>query len=86
MSEGTIAKWCKAEGDKVDVGDIVCEITTDKATIGYEVQDEGYLSKILFGEGAVVPIGGLIGIMVEEEEDISKVDMSQIETGSDAAP
>jgi hypothetical protein len=36
MSEGTIAKWIKKEGDKVDVGDIICEIQTDKATIGYE--------------------------------------------------
>ena len=36
MSEGTIAKWNKAVGERVDVGDIVCEITTDKATVGYE--------------------------------------------------
>ena len=36
MSEGTIAKWLKKEGDKVDVGDVICEIQTDKATIGYE--------------------------------------------------
>ena len=36
MSEGTIAKWLKKEGDRVDVGDVVCEITTDKATLGYE--------------------------------------------------
>ena len=86
MSEGTIAKWCKAEGEKVDIGDVICEITTDKATVGYESQEEGYIGKILYQEGAVVTIGGLIGVMVEEEEDISKVDMSQIQTGSDAAP
>ena len=36
MAEGTIAKWVVKEGDKVDVGDIMCEITTDKATVGYE--------------------------------------------------
>ena len=36
MSEGTIAKWLIPEGGRVDVGDVVCEITTDKATIGYE--------------------------------------------------
>ena len=36
MSEGTIAKWLVKEGDRVDVGDVVCEITTDKATLGYE--------------------------------------------------
>lgn len=78
MSEGTIAKWCKAEGEKVDIGDVICEITTDKATVGYESQEEGYIGKIIYGEGSVVTIGGLIGVMVEEEEDISKVDLSQI--------
>ena len=36
MAEGTIAQWVKKEGDRVEVGDVVCEITTDKATIGYE--------------------------------------------------
>lgn len=36
MEEGTIAKWNKKVGDKVDIGEIMCEITTDKATIGYE--------------------------------------------------
>ena len=48
MSEGTIAKWCKAEGEKVDIGDVICEITTDKATVGYESQEEGYIGKILY--------------------------------------
>ena len=78
MAEGTIAKWVVQEGDKVDIGDIMCEITTDKATIGYESQEEGYIAKILSRDGAVVPINGLIGIMVEEEEDIANFDMSQV--------
>jgi pyruvate dehydrogenase E2 component (dihydrolipoamide acetyltransferase) len=85
MSEGTIAKWLKKEGDKVEIGDVVCEIQTDKATVGYESQEEGYIAKILSQEGAASPIGGLIGIMVEEEEDISKVDMSGLKTAA-AAP
>jgi len=36
MAEGTIVQWVKKEGDKVDIGDVMCEITTDKATMGYE--------------------------------------------------
>ena len=36
MSEGNILSWAKKEGDKVKVGDLLCEIQTDKATIGYE--------------------------------------------------
>lgn len=85
MSEGTIAKWLKKEGDKVEIGDVVCEIQTDKATVGYESQEEGYIAKILSQEGMASPIGGLIGVMVEEEEDISKVDVSGLKTAA-AAP
>ena len=80
MSEGTIAKWNKQVGEKVDIGDVVCEITTDKATVGYESQEEGYVAKILQEEGSTIEIGGLIGIMVEEEDEISQVDMSAIDT------
>ena len=78
MENGTIAKWNKKEGDKVDVGDVMCEVTTDKATVGYESQEEGYIAKILSAEGSVVPIGHLIGIMVEDEEDIANVDVSKL--------
>lgn len=44
--------------------------------MGYESQEEGYLAKILSPEGSISPIGGLIGVMVEEVEDIAKVDVS----------
>jgi pyruvate/2-oxoglutarate dehydrogenase complex dihydrolipoamide acyltransferase (E2) component len=72
MSEGTIVKWTLQEGQKVNVGDIVCEIQTDKATIGFESQEEGYLAKILQGDGvAGIPCGDLIGLLVEEEEEIA---------------
>ena len=84
MSEGTIAKWLIPEGGRVDVGDVVCEITTDKATIGYESQEEGYIAKIFNLQGETCPVGGLIGIMVEEEEDIAKVDLDAIKAA--AAP
>jgi pyruvate dehydrogenase E1 component beta subunit len=47
VSEATIAKWYKKEGDAVEVGDILFEVETDKATVGYEVQDKGFLAKIL---------------------------------------
>lgn len=47
MSEGNLVSWTKKEGDQVKVGDVLCEIQTDKATIGFESQEEGYLAKIL---------------------------------------
>ena len=84
MSEGTIAKWLKKEGEKVEIGDVVCEIQTDKATMGYESQEEGYIAKIYSEEGSILPIGGLIGIMVEEEEDIPKFDASDLKVDTPA--
>lgn len=78
MSEGTIVQWNIQEGGKVNIGDVICEIQTDKATIGYESQEEGYIAKILIGSGSIMECGGLIGVMVEEEADIANVDMSDI--------
>merc|ERR1712178_244052 len=80
MSEGTIVKWTLQEGQKVNVGDVVCEIQTDKATIGFESQEEGYLAKIFKGDGAAgIPCGDLIGILVEEEDDLKAVDVKEFE-------
>ena len=70
MSEGTIVKWTILEGEKVDVGDIMCEIQTDKATVGFESQEEGYIAKIFSRDGATIPCGDVIGVMVEEKDDI----------------
>lgn len=47
MTEGSIIKWHKKEGDKVSPGDVLMEIQTDKAVISYEVDEEGTIAKIL---------------------------------------
>ncbi|XVE75501.1 hypothetical protein DITRI_Ditri12bG0098500 [Diplodiscus trichospermus] len=74
MSQGNIAKWKKKEGDKVEVGDILCEIETDKATLEFECLEEGFLAKILVPEGSKdVPVGQPIAVMVEDEENIQKI-------------
>lgn len=78
MSEGNIISWSKKEGDQVKVGDIICEIQTDKATIGFESQEDGYLAKILVpGEAKGVQVGKLIGLLVEEKQDIQGLDVSK---------
>ena len=51
MTEGTIVKWCKQEGDKIEPGDVLCEIQTDKAVVSMEYDDEAILAKILIPEG-----------------------------------
>nr|XP_039249549.1 dihydrolipoyllysine-residue acetyltransferase component of pyruvate dehydrogenase complex, mitochondrial-like [Styela clava] len=72
MEMGTIASWVLKEGDHFEPGDLLAEIETDKATVGFEAQDEGYIAKILVPEGTKeVPLGTLIAISVDNEEDIA---------------
>ncbi len=69
---GKIVKWCKKEQDKVEVGDVIAEIETDKAIMEFESIDEGILAKILVSEGASgVPVNQPIALMLEEGEDES---------------
>ena len=70
MTEGTIVKWCKSEGDKIEAGDVLCEIQTDKAVVAMEVDDEAILAKILIPEGeSGVQINALIALTVNEGQD-----------------
>jgi pyruvate dehydrogenase E2 component (dihydrolipoamide acetyltransferase) len=71
MEEGTLAKWLVKEGDKVESGDILAEIETDKATMEFEAVDEGTLAKILVPEGTEgVKVGAPIAILAGEGEDV----------------
>ena len=70
MELGTIVSWEKKEGDQVSEGDLLCEIETDKATMGFETPEEGYLAKIIIPAGSKdIPIGKLLCIIVENQED-----------------
>ncbi|XP_061178183.1 dihydrolipoyllysine-residue acetyltransferase component of pyruvate dehydrogenase complex, mitochondrial-like isoform X1 [Saccostrea echinata] len=72
METGTISKWQKKEGDKVSEGDLLADIETDKATMGFEASEEGYIARIFVEEGTKdIPIGKLLCIIVEEEGDIA---------------
>ena len=71
MEEGTVAKWLKKVGDKVEEGDILAEIETDKATMEFESFNEGTLLHIGIQEGDGAPVDTLLAIIGEEGEDIS---------------
>lgn len=71
MEEGTVAKWLKSVGDKVEEGDILAEIETDKATMEFESFHEGTLLHIGIQEGDGAPVDTLLAIIGEEGEDIS---------------
>lgn len=71
MEEGVVAKWLKQKGDKVEEGDILAEIETDKATMEFESFYEGTLLHIGIEEGETAPVDTLLAIIGEEGEDIS---------------
>ncbi|XP_024979338.1 dihydrolipoyllysine-residue acetyltransferase component 3 of pyruvate dehydrogenase complex, mitochondrial [Cynara cardunculus var. scolymus] len=73
MTEGNIARWLKKEGDQVAPGEVLCEVETDKATVEMECMEEGYLAKIIHGDGAKeIKVGEVIAITVEDKDDIEK--------------
>ncbi|MEJ7713904.1 MAG: biotin/lipoyl-containing protein [Pyrinomonadaceae bacterium] len=71
MEEGQLSKWLKKEGDQVSMGEPLAEIETDKASMEMQALGTGVLRKILINEGATVPLGQVIGIIGEADEDIS---------------
>src|SRR3954469_1467681 len=64
MSEGTLLKWRKQVGDKIAMGDVVAEVETDKATMEMEAFADGTLHKQLVAEGAKVPVGEHIALLL----------------------
>ena len=72
MTEGTLVKWLKKEGDPVKSGDVLAEVETDKATMDLEAFDSGILRKILIAEGAKVPVQSRIGIIGTKDEKIDE--------------
>jgi pyruvate dehydrogenase E2 component (dihydrolipoyllysine-residue acetyltransferase) len=71
MESGKIIKWLKKEGDRIQGGDILAEVETDKADVEMEAFGAGVLRKILVPAGASAPIGTLIGVIAEPGEDIT---------------
>ena len=71
MEEGQLSRWLKKEGDNVSMGEPLAEIDTDKATMEMQALGNGVLRKILIQEGESAPLGQLIAIIAEPDEDIS---------------
>ncbi|PKP64081.1 MAG: pyruvate dehydrogenase complex E1 component subunit beta [Alphaproteobacteria bacterium HGW-Alphaproteobacteria-7] len=89
MEQGTLAKWLKAEGDRIEPGDIIAEIETDKATMEFEAIDEGVLSKIVIAAGTEDVAVGTVIALIEgegEEENPSRVSAQAETSGNNAQP
>ncbi|MBX9742925.1 MAG: 2-oxo acid dehydrogenase subunit E2 [Chthoniobacterales bacterium] len=68
MTEGTLLRWCKQKGDAVDIGDLLAEVETDKATMEMEAFEEGTLSEIYVEAGGKVAVGAPIALILGKDE------------------
>jgi pyruvate dehydrogenase E2 component (dihydrolipoamide acetyltransferase) len=85
MTEGTILRWRKGEGEPVERGEVIAEIETDKANVEIEAFEGGVFRKALASEGDVIPIGGLIAIIAGADDDISRYSSTAAATRPAAA-
>lgn len=85
MTEGTVVKWYKKEGDKVKAGEKVADVETDKAVMEMESFEGGTLAHIIATEGSKVPVGGAIAIVASSKENPAEI-KQQFATGAAKAP
>jgi pyruvate dehydrogenase E2 component (dihydrolipoamide acetyltransferase) len=83
MTEGTIAKWLKAEGDQVSRGDKLAEIETDKTVVEMEAYAEGVLRQITVEEGSLVQVGTVIAYIGDLEDEIPEIVSAPVVEKSD---
>ena len=76
MTEGKIVEWLKNEGDKIEPGDAIMVVESDKADMDVEAFEEGYLAKILTQAGESASVGSVVALVVGDPSDIDNVDSS----------
>jgi pyruvate dehydrogenase E2 component (dihydrolipoamide acetyltransferase) len=81
-TEGAISRWAVAEGDVVNVGDVLAEIETDKASVEYHAEDAGTVARLLAAEGAVVDVGEPIAIFAAEGDTESDIAAAIADAGA----
>jgi pyruvate dehydrogenase E2 component (dihydrolipoamide acetyltransferase) len=88
MEEGRILRWLKQEGDRVETGQALAEVETDKATVEMEAYTNGTLRKVLAPQGETVKVGSLIAVIAAPDEDISAIvaEGGRQQAASDATP
>jgi len=88
MTEGKIVEWLKNPGDKVERGESVLVVESDKADMDVESFQDGYLAAVLMPAGSTAPVGETIGLIVENQDEIASIQeqnkVKQVEVSSDA--
>jgi pyruvate dehydrogenase E2 component (dihydrolipoamide acetyltransferase) len=89
MTEGTIVRWLKNEGDQIEKGELLLEVETDKATMEVEARASGVLGRILVGSGVTLPVGQTIALIIQPGESLPPLPTPIISTsasGEEEAP
>src|SRR5438477_4120305 len=86
MEEGVLLKWTKKAGDKINPGDVIAEVETDKANMDFPLEDEGTLLKLLVQEGETVKLGAPVAVLGEPGEDAAAAVASTGAAPAVAAP
>ena len=85
MAEGKLVKWVKGENEKIEKGDVLAEIETDKATVEVESPFSGIVAKHLVGENSSIPVGSPIAVITDEGETFDQNAVPAMKTGSPEA-
>ena len=83
MKEGRVVSWLKQEGDPIEAGEAIMVVESDKADMDVEAFEDGFLAKILVGEGEMAPVGEAVALIAASAEEIDSVAASG---GSAPAP
>ena len=86
MSSGTLVSWNVKIGQLVAPGDVLAEVETDKATLAWENQDDGYVAKLLVEDGAGVEVGRGVCVLCDEEEDVGKFEGFRLAGSVEGSP
>src|SRR5437773_7039777 len=84
MTEGTLVRWMKNEGDAVKAGEEIAEVETDKATMPYEAPEAGVLAYRALKEGDKAPVGAIIAVIAKKGEDPAQVKQKYAAGGTKA--
>ena len=84
MTEGTLVRWMKNEGDAVKAGEEIAEVETDKATMPYEAPEGGVLAYRALNEGDKAPVGAIIAVIAKKGEDAAQVKQKYAAGGTKA--
>jgi pyruvate dehydrogenase E2 component (dihydrolipoamide acetyltransferase) len=86
MKEGRVVSWLKNEGDEIEAGEAIMVVESDKADMDVEAFEDGFLAKIITGEGETAPVGDVVALVAALEEEIDAVVASYEGGGAAAAP